>query len=245
MHVKHALTVALAFLFGGIGGFFLSNRETEGASADHHEACVPSSGGGDHDRSPAKRPSGRMVREANDEDDGGAVEAVEEATFVIGDGVTEIVETTEGESSDTADEGTASTAEFSAEDLAEIQRRRAAYRAELLQARARKLAFIDSINTDFLTDEQKVAHAEYAETLAARNAAKARIREAVKRGDESTGADRTLVRECEAKLLSQASVERKLLLEAAVRSVGLEGTAVDEFLDILESIDSCTSSLKD
>ena len=238
--MKHALTVALAFLFGGIGGFFLSDRETGGASADHHEACVPSLGDGD--RSAAKRPSVRTPREENDED---SVEAVEEATFVIGDGVTEVVETAEGEGSGTADEGTAPAAEFSAEDLAEIQRRRAAYRAELLQARARKLAFIDSINTDFLTDEQKAVHAEYAEALAARNAAKARIREAVKRGDESTGADRALVRECEAKLLSQAASERKLLLEAAARSVGLEGKAVGEFLDVLRSIDASTSDLKD
>ena len=240
MHVKHALTVALAFLFGGIGGFFLSDRETGGASADHHEACVPSLGDGD--RSAAKRPSARTSREEND---GDSVEAVEEATFVIGDGVTEVVETAEEEGSGTADEGTAPAAEFSAEDLAEIQRRRAAYRAELLQARARKLAFIDSINTDFLTDEQKAVHAEYAEALAARNAAKARIREAVKRGDESTGADRALVRECEAKLLSLAASERKLLLEAAARSVGLEGKAVGEFLDVLRSIDASTSDLKD
>lgn len=243
MPVKHALTVALAFLFGGLGGYLLSDRKAVVAAVDRRDACAPFSCG--DDRSTAKTPSDRTARDTNDEDDGDSVEAVEAATFVIGDGVTEVVETAQEENPDMSEAGADPATELTAEDLAEIQRRRAAYRAELLQARARKLAFIDSINTDFLTDEQKAVHAEYAEALAARNAAKARIREAVKRGDESTGADRALVRECEAKLLSQAASERKLLLEAAARSVGLEGKAVGEFLDVLRSIDASTSDLKD
>ena len=243
MPVKHALTVALAFLFGGLGGYLLSDRKAVVAAVDRRDVCAPFSCG--DDRSTAKTPSDRTARDTNDEDDGDSVEAVEAATFVIGDGVTEVVETAQEENPDMSEAGADPATELTAEDLAEIQRRRAAHREELLKARSRKLAFIDSINTDFLTEEQKTVHSEYAETLAARNAAKDRVRQAVERGVEPSLADRTLIHDCEMKLLAQSSAERKLLLEAAARSVGLEGAAVGDFLEILKSIDSSTSNLKD
>ena len=46
-------------------------------------------------------------------------------------------------------------------------------------------------------------------------------------------------------MTSLADTERRILLEAAVRSVGLEGEAVRDFLEILKSIESSTTDLKD
>lgn len=222
----------LLFLLGGAAGYFLAAPQAKSDVA-----------GPDRTREATHRSAEkRSVAEGEDEP---SAEAVDASVFVIGDGVTETVC-----EADEPDEGSVESDDDSSDtlteaELAEISRRRREVLDRNDAMRRGKLAFIDSIDPDFLTDEQRAVHVRYAETLALRNATKEGIRKASEAGLEAKAEDLGVLHDCEGKLTSLSDAERRILLEAAVRSVGLEGEAVRDFLEILKSIESSTTDLKD
>lgn len=129
------------------------------------------------------------------------------------------------------------------EEWERIRQRRAAAFEVMRKANAEKQNFLDTIDEAHLTAEQKQEHAAFAEALAVRNAARERIRAANEDGKEPVPADYRAFTTAERTLREKCDGERRLLLEATARSLGLGNDDVADFLGILERIDACTRDL--
>ena len=129
------------------------------------------------------------------------------------------------------------------EEWERIQNRRKAMLAAMRKAAKEKQDFIDAIDDAYLTAEQRKEHAAFAEALATRNASRDRVRAAVDAGKDPSPDDLRALSGAERTLHEKAEDERKLLLEATARSLGLEKDDVADFVGVLDGIDTCTRDL--
>ena len=130
------------------------------------------------------------------------------------------------------------------EEWERIQKRRRAMMAAIRKAAADNQNFLEAIEDAYLTEEQRKEHAAFADALATRNAMRDRVHAAVDAGKDPSSDDFRALTGAERTLRGKAEGERKLLLEATARSLGLEKDDVTAFVEILDGIDSCTRDLR-
>ena len=134
---------------------------------------------------------------------------------------TATVEGVKGEDGLTADERLERFKRERPDEFAALQRRRESIRAARKAAADNRQDFLDSIDVSYLTEEQRKTHTAYADALAARQEARERMTTARRTG--AADADRVQLQTAERVIREQGKAERAALLEAAARSVGLEG----------------------
>ena len=136
---------------------------------------------------------------------------------------TATVEEVKGEDGLTADERLERFKRERPDEFAALQRRREAIRAARKAAAVDRQDFLDSIDGAFLTAEQRKTHVAYADALAARQEARERMTAARRTGAAVSDADRAQLQAAERVIREQGEAERAALLEAAARTVGVEG----------------------
>jgi len=236
------LVPALAGVLGLVAGVLLApvvrppDAEAEAADEEKTAVARPIAGRG---------PEAMTVGTTEDPDsDGDFVEAVDVDKLVEEEEPeTATVEEVRDEDGLTPDERAAVFRRENPEEWERIRKRRAAALEVMRQAAAERQGFLDTIDKAHLTAEQRKEHAAYAEALAVRNAARERIEAAHAAGKEAAVADYASFTKAERTLTAHAAGERRLLLEATARALGLENDDVPAFLEILERIDSCTRDL--
>ena len=129
------------------------------------------------------------------------------------------------------------------EEWERIQKRRRAMMAELKKAAEKRQNFLDTVSDEYLTAEQRKTHAAYADALAARAAARERVRKAVDEGKEPETEDFRAINRADRVIRANAENEKRALQEAAARSVGLSGEDVATFVEILKDIEDATNVL--
>ena len=198
----------------------------------------------DVDSDEADEPEEESDGEAAD-DDGEFVEAVDAASVKDDDEPEEVtVEEVRDEDGLTDEERAEKFKRENPEEWERIQKRRAAMLETMRKAAADNQDFLETIEDAYLTEEQRKEHAAYADALATRNASRDRVRAAVDAGKDPSSDDFRALTGAERTLREKAEGERKLLLEATARSLGLEKDDVKAFVGILDSIDSCTRNLR-
>lgn len=166
-------------------------------------------------------------------------EAVSEEEFRRQQGPeqTATVEEVKGEDGLTIDERMEKFKRERPDEFAALQRRRESIRKARKAAADERLNFLDSIDTSFLTEEQRKTHVVYADALAARQEARERMAAARRTGVAVSDADRARLQAAERVIREQGEAERAALFEAAARSVGIEGTEdVRRFRETIQSI---------
>ncbi|MBQ0031683.1 MAG: hypothetical protein KBT68_02650, partial [bacterium] len=109
------------------------------------------------------------------------------------------------------------------DEFAALQRRRESIRAARKAAADNRQDLLDSVDITYLTEEQRKTHAAYADALAARQEAQERMAAARRTGAAVSDEDRAQLQAAERVIREQGEAERAVLLEAAARSVGVEG----------------------
>ena len=109
------------------------------------------------------------------------------------------------------------------DEFAALQRRRESIRAARKAAADNRQDFLDSVDVTYLTEEQRKTHVAYADALAARQEARERMAAARRTGAAVSDEDRAQLQAAERVIRKQGEAERTVLLEAAARSVGVEG----------------------
>ena len=133
------------------------------------------------------------------------------------------VEEVKGEDGLTADERLERFRREHPDEFAALQRRRESIRAARKAAADNRQDFLDSVDVTYLTEEQRKTHVAYADALAARQEARERMVAARRTGAAVSDADRAQLQAAERVIREQGEAERTVLLEAAARSVGVEG----------------------
>ncbi len=126
------------------------------------------------------------------------------------------------------------------EEWERIQKRRRAMMAELKKAVEKRQSFLDAVSDEYLTEEQRKTHAEYAEALATRAAARERVRKAVEDGKEPDSEDFRTMNRADRVIRTNAEGEKRTLQEAAARSMGFSGEDVTTFVEMLRDIEDAT-----
>ena len=108
------------------------------------------------------------------------------------------------------------------DEFAALQSRRESIRAARKAAADERQNFLDSIDTSFLTEEQRKTHVAYADALAARQEARERMAAARRTGASVSDSDRAQLQAAERVIRERSEAERAALFEAAARSVGVE-----------------------
>ena len=151
------------------------------------------------------------------------------------------VEEVKGEDGLTVDERMEKFRRERPNEFAALQRRRESIRAARKAAAADRQNFLDSIDGSFLTEEQRKTHVAYADALAARQEARERMTAARRTGAVVSDADRVQLQAAERVIREQGAAERTALLEAAARSVGVEGAEdLKRFRETISSIFEAT-----
>ena len=127
------------------------------------------------------------------------------------------------------------------EEWQRIQKRRRAMMAELKKAAERRQNFLDTVSDEYFTAEQRRTHATYAEALAARAAARERIRKAAEAEKDPDPEDLRAMNLADHVIRENAADEKRTLQEAAARSAGLAGEDVATFVEILKDIEDATN----
>ena len=123
------------------------------------------------------------------------------------------------------------------DEFAALQRRRESIRKARKAAADERQEFFDTIDLSFLTEEQRQTHVAYADALAARQEARERMAAARRTGAAVSDADRVQLQAAERVIREQGAAERTALLEAAARSVGVEGAEdLKRFRETIQSI---------
>lgn len=190
-------------------------------------------------------PSGRGVRNSDEESaaEPKFVEAVstEEFRRQQGPSQTAMVEVVKGEDGLTVDERMERFKRERPDEFAALQRRRESMRAARKAAADNRQDFLDSIDVSFLTEGQRKTHVAYADALAARQEARERMAAARRRGAAVSDADRVQLQASERVIRERGAAERTALLEAAARSVGVEGAEdLKRFRETISSIFEAT-----
>lgn len=237
-----ACAVAAGFAGGvAVGRWAWPGGDVGGAAKVEEDVAVEADGS-------STAEGGGGAREDEEESEGvtAAAESNEEFVEAVpaesvkdddGDGEATVEEVRDEEDGLTDEERAEKFKRENPEEWERIQKRRQAMLDAQRKAQAKRQSFLDTINDEFLTAEQKKTHAAYAEALAAREAARERIRAAVAEGRDPDMEDYRTVNRSERTLHAHAAVERRTLLEAAARSVGLTGDDVGAFVDVLDQID--------
>ena len=172
-------------------------------------------------------PNRRNARSPGEEDiaEPQFVEAVSEEEFQRQQGLEQAatVEEVKGEDGLTVDERVEKFKRERPDEFAALQRRRESIRTARKAAADERQNFLDSIDTSFLTEEQRKTHIAYADALAARQAARERMSAARRTGAAVSDADRAQLQAAERVIREQGAAERAALFEAVARSVGVEG----------------------
>ena len=151
------------------------------------------------------------------------------------------VEEVKGEDGLTVDERVEKFRRERPDEFAALQRRRESIRAARKAAADERQNFLDSIDTSFLTEEQRKTHVVYADALAARQEARERMSAARRTGAAVSDADRAQLQAAERVIREQGAAERAALIEAAARSVGLEKAEdVKGFREVISAIFEAT-----
>ena len=126
-----------------------------------------------------------------------------------------------------------------------LQRWRESIRAARKAAADSRQDFLDSIDVSFLTEEQRKTHVAYADALAAQQEARERMAAARRTGAAVSDADRVQLQAGERVIREQGEAERAVLLEAAARSVGVEGAEdLKRFRETISAIFEVTHELE-
>lgn len=123
---------------------------------------------------------------------------------------------------------------------AEMERRER-FMNEMAQARTERANFLDDIDTDLLSQEQKQVHAQYVATLAKQDALEQEFRKHMEEGTQPTEELQTAMRETRDAMRSLREAERSALLSAIATSMGLSGNAVSDFSELVTDVFSATS----
>ena len=151
------------------------------------------------------------------------------------------VEEVKGEDGLTVDERMEKFRRERPDEFAALQRRRESIRKARKAAADERQNFLDSIDTSFLTEEQRKTHVVYADALAARQEARERMSAARRTGAAVSDADRAQLQAAERVIREQGAAERAALIEAAARSVGLEKAEdVKGFREVISAIFEAT-----
>lgn len=236
-----------AGVLGLVAGLLLapvvSPTDLETQEEDRAVSSVPSRRG--KAPSAARKDASEDDEDATSDDDDEFEEAVDAASVKDDDEPVEVtVEEVREEDGLTPEERAAKFKRENPEEWERIQKRRAAMMEAVRKAAAEKQNFLDAVEVAYLTEEQRKEHAAFAEALATRNASRDRVRAAVDAGKDPSSEDFRALSEAERTLHEKAEGERKLLLEATARSLGLEKDDITAFVGILDSIDSCTRDLR-
>ena len=158
---------------------------------------------------------------------------------------TAMVEAVKGEDGLTVDERMEKFKRERPDEFAALQRRRESIRAARKAAADSRQDFLDSIDVSFLTEEQRKTHVAYADALAAQQEARERMAAARRTGAVVSDADRVQLQAAERVIREQGEDERAALLEAAARSVGVEGAEdLKRFRETISAIFEATHELE-
>ena len=155
------------------------------------------------------------------------------------------VEEVKGEDGLTVDERMEKFKRERPDEFVALQRRRESIRATRKAAADSRQDFLDSIDVSFLTEEQRKTHVAYADALAAQQEARERMAAARRTGAAVSDADRVQLQAAERVIREQGEDERAALLEAAARSVGVEGAEdLKRFRETISAIFEATHELE-
>lgn len=190
-------------------------------------------------------PNGRNVRSPGEEDiaEPQFAEAVSEEEFrrQQSPSQTATVEEVKDEDGLTVDERVEKFKRERPDEFAALQRRRESIRAARKAAADNRQNFLDSIDLSFLSEDQRKTHVAYADALAARQEAQERMAAARRTGAAVSDADHAQLQAAERVIREQGEAERAALIEAAVRSVGLERAEdVKGFRELISAIFEAT-----
>ena len=222
------ISAAVLFCAGGACGWLMRGGSGEVPSVQPDKAV--GSGTAPNGRDARSPDNARSPDDARSPDETGVAEpqfaeAVSADVFRRQRGPTQTatVDEVKGEDGLTADERLERFKRERPDEFAALQRRREAIRAARKAAAVDRQDFLDSIDGAFLTAEQRKTHVAYADALAARQEARERMTAARRTGAAVSDADRAQLQAAERVIREQGEAERAALLEAAARTVGVEG----------------------
>lgn len=119
--------------------------------------------------------------------------------------------------------------------------RRERFMNEMAQARTERANFLEDIDTDLLSQEQKQIHAQYVATLAKQDALEQEFRKHMEAGTQPTEELQTAMRETRDAMRSLREAERSALLGAIATSMGLSSDEATGFSQLVSDVFDATS----
>lgn len=152
-----------------------------------------------------------------------------------------VVEEVRDENGLTAEEAAAKFAREHPEESAARMKAQEDRLAARLAAREQRLEFLRGIDSRYIAEDRREAHAAYLEALAEREDASAELREARAKGNDVQPELRARLGAASALIRAKSAEEREILLGAAARSVGVEEKSIAEFTALATEIISATA----
>lgn len=119
--------------------------------------------------------------------------------------------------------------------------RRERFMTEMAQARTERANFLDDIDTDLLSQEQKQIHAQYVATLAKQDALEQEFRKHMEAGTQPTEELQSAMRETMNTMRTLREDERSALLSAIATSMGLSSDEATDFSQLVSDVFDATS----